>query len=286
MTTIEAKNAAQPEAAAAPWAIENLPPFPAVATRLLRLLAREDVNVNEVARTVAAEPVFAARVLQLANSPLFAVQAEIVGIPQAIILLGLTRVRAITVTRAMGDFIAPAINLRTLRMCWRNSLAGALVAEELANISGVDPDLAYLAGLLRDIGRLALLIKYPREYDNLVAVSREEHFDLIATERELFDVDHCEAGEWVIKKFPLPAELSDVIARHHQPLTPGQFDLVTLVACADRMADGLGFALLEPADRAAFEQACRDFAEVSGCSFDPAPEELTKTIESKIAAWA
>ena len=78
MTTIDAKNAVP--AVAAPWAIENLPPFPAVATRLLRLLAREDVNVNELARTVAAEPVFATRVLQLANSPLFAVQAEIVAI--------------------------------------------------------------------------------------------------------------------------------------------------------------------------------------------------------------
>ena len=284
MTTIDAANEAP--AVAAPWAIEDLPPFPAVATRLLRLLASEDVNVNEVARTVAAEPVFAIRVLQLANSPLFAVQNEIVGIPQAIILLGLTRVRAITVTRAMGDFIAPAINLKTLRTCWRNSLAGALIAEELANISGVDPDVAYLAGLLRDIGRLALLIKYQREYDNLVAVSREEHYDLIATERDLFDIDHCEAGAWVVKKFPLPAELSDVIARHHEPLKPGQFDLVALVACADRMADALGFALLAPAVQSAFDQVRREFADVSGCAYDRDAEEMRKIVEGKIAAWA
>src|ERR1700682_4497460 len=86
-----------------PWALENLPPFPAVAMRLLSVLAKEDVDVREIAQIVAAEPVFATRVLQMANSSLFATRQYVTGIPQAIILVGLERVRAITVTRAMGD---------------------------------------------------------------------------------------------------------------------------------------------------------------------------------------
>ena len=284
MTTTEADKAVSH--GATPWAIENLPPFPALATRLLQLLSQEDVNVNEVARTVSAEPVFAARVLQLANSPLFAVRAEVKSIPQAIIMLGLARVRAITVTRALGDFIAPAINFRTLRMCWRNTLAGAIVAEELAKASGIDADLAYLAGLLRDIGRLALLIKYPREYDTLLAVTAEEHFDLLATERELFDVDHCEAGASVVERFALPPEFADVIARHHEPLKEGRLCLAALVGCADRLADAIGFALITDIARPSFADLSSEFNAISGRRFENDPEVLRTAIEEKIAAWA
>lgn len=271
----------------APWAMENLPPFPAVATRLLHVLSREDVNINEIAKIVGAEPVFATRVLQMANSPLFAIRQQVTAIPHAINLLGLARVRAITVTRALGDFVAPAINLKTLRVCWRNSLAGAILAEKLARTCRKDPDFAYVAGLVRDIGRLALLLKYPREYENLVAVSGENQYDLTATERELFDVDHCEAGAWLIQKMPMPPELGEVVAHHHRaPLDGEPFRMVHLVRIADRMADALGFFVLTPIAALEFGEVVKEFAETSGSSFDAGPEELKAEIDGKIQAWA
>ena len=85
-----------------PWALEELPPFPLIAIRLLRMLAQEDVDVNEVSRVIAADPVFVTRVLQMANSPLFALECQVRTLSHAIILLGLSLVRAIAVTRALG----------------------------------------------------------------------------------------------------------------------------------------------------------------------------------------
>jgi len=268
-----------------PWALENLPPFPAVATRLLSALAKEDVDIREIVKIVAAEPVFATRVLQMANSSLFATQQHVRGIPQAIILVGLERVRAITVTRAMGDFIAPAINLKTLRACWQNSLAGAILAGKLARACGMET-FSYVAGLVRDIGRLALLMKYPGAYANLVAVSREQKFDLTATERELFDLDHCEAGARLMQTMPLPAELCEVVARHHESEIEGRFRMVHLVRCADRMADALGFAVVAPCEALDFAAVCEEFAACSGARFDKDPEELKMEIMFKLVAWA
>ena len=123
------------------------------------------------------QPVFATRVLQMANSPLFALTAQVKTLSHAIVVLGLARVRSITVTRALGDFVAPALNVRSLRVCWQNSLAGALLAEKLARASKMDPDVAYVAGLLRATSaKLALLVKYPDSYANLLAVSGEHGF--------------------------------------------------------------------------------------------------------------
>jgi len=271
----------------APWAMEDLPPFPAVATRLLHVLSREDVNISEIAKIVGAEPVFATRVLQMANSPLFAIRQEVRGIAQAINLLGLSRVRAITVTRAMGDFVAPAINIKALRVCWQNSLAGAILAEKLARACRMDPDFAYVAGLVRDIGRLGLLIKYPREYENLVVVSGENQFDLTETERELFDVDHCQAGAWVIKKMPLPQELAEVVAFHHlTPQASDPFRMVDLIRIADRMADALGFVVLAPVEPLVFTDVVEEFTTRTGAYFTESEEQLKAEIADKIRTWA
>jgi len=111
----------------------------------------------------------------------------------------------------------------------------------------MDADFAYVAGLLRDIGRLALLVKYPGPYTNLLEVSSEQHFDILMTERELFDIDHCQAGAWLIQQMPFPPELEDIIVRHHQELDHDSFHMVHLVQCADRLADALGFGVIADA---------------------------------------
>src|SRR5271166_4424959 len=225
-----------------PLALENIPPFPAVAMRLLRALSGENVDVAEVAKIISVEPVFASRVLKLANSALFGTYQEIKAIPDAILLLGLVHIKAITTTQALGDFVSPALTQKTLRACWENSLAGAVISGKLAVSCRMDPDFAYLAGLMRDIGRLALLVKHPEAYAKLLADSCELGSDLMAAERELFDIDHCSAGAWLIERLPFP-ELHEVVAWHHEPLTEGPFRMLQLVQIGDRMADALGFGV-------------------------------------------
>ncbi len=227
-----------------PWALDDLPPFPWVAKRLMATVSREDVDIHEVGKLIAAEPVFATRVLQLANSPLFALERQVRTISHAIILLGLDRVKAITFTRALEDFVTPALSVKALRMCWQNCLVVALLSEKIARASRMDADFAYVAGLLRDIGRLALLVKYPEPYSNILAVSGEQQFDLLLLERELFDIDHCEAGAWLMEQLPFPADLAEIIEHHHDHVNHDSFRMLHLVQCADRLADALGFSVL------------------------------------------
>jgi putative nucleotidyltransferase with HDIG domain len=268
-----------------PWALDDLPPFPWVAKRLMATLAKEDVDIAEVGKLIAAEPVFATRVLQLANSPLFALERQVRTISHAIILLGLDRVKAITFTRAMEDFIAPALNVKALRVCWQNSLAVALIAEKLARAARMDADFAYVAGLLRDIGRLALLVKYPEPYANLLAVSGEEHYDLINMERELFDIDHCEAGGWLMEQLPFPPELAEVITTHHDQLETDKFRMVNLVQCADRLGDALGFGLLRDAAKPAVADVLELVPESARARLGEDYEQWSTEIGSRLQGW-
>jgi HD-like signal output (HDOD) protein len=232
--------------ASTPWALENLPPFSPVAMRLVSLLSDENVHVDQVSRFIAAEPVFAARVLQLANSPLFALIRQVTSIPQAVIVIGLERVKAIALTRALGDFVAPVLRRKALAACWRNTLAGAVAAEALSRPYRIDAGTAYTAALLRDIGRLALLVKYPEAYANAIEIAREGA-DLRETERSLFDLDHCQAGQWIVSRLFLPEEICRSVVHHHDADLPENWDLVHLVRTADRLADALGFGILPAA---------------------------------------
>jgi len=281
---METKPDRGPVAEATPWALENLPPFSPVAMRLVGLLSDENVHVDQVSRFIAAEPVFAARVLQLANSPLFALMRQVTSIPQAVIVVGLERVKAIALTRAMGDFVAPVLRRKALAACWKNSLAGALVAEALAPVYHLDAGTAYTAGLLRDIGRLALLVKYPEAYTNALEIAREGA-DLRETERNLFDIDHCEAGKWIVSRLFLPEELCRCVIHHHDREIPDGWDLVHLVRTADRLTDALGFAVLPNAPQPKPEEVLAE-APGAGRRSSLDLEALPGEVERRIATLA
>lgn len=89
-----------------------------------------------------------------------------------------------------------------------------------------------------------------------------------------------------MQKMPLPAELCEVVARHHESLIDLPFRMVHLVRCADRMADALGFAVVAPREELAFAAVCEEFAAGSGARFDKDPEELKTEIMFKFVAWA
>lgn len=278
--------AAQPTSNATPWALENLPPFSPVATRLITLLSNENVHVDQVSRFIAAEPVFSARLLQIANSPLFALQREVKSISQAVIVVGMERVKAIALTRALGDYIAPVLKRKALLICWRNTLAGALLAEKLAASAGLETEVAYTAGLLRDIGRLALIVKYPDTFIKVLAISQESQRDLISTEHDLFDIDHCQAGKWMVERMSMPAELADVIEHHHDPHLPEPFGLTHLIRAADGMADALGFAILHDTVQPCFEALLHELPEAVSAHLRLNPQDLKAEIEGKLQAWA
>lgn len=267
-----------------PWALENLPPFSPVAMRLVAMLSDENVHVDQVSRFIAAEPVFAARVLQLANSPLFALMRQVTSIPQAVIVVGLERVKAIALTRALGDYIAPVLRRKALALCWRNTLAGAIAAEILARPYRLDAGAAYTAGLLRDIGRLALLVKYPEAYANAIDIAREGA-DLRETERSLFDIDHCQAGRWIVSRMFLPEEICRCVVHHHDAEIPGEWELVHLVRTADRLADLLGFAIL-PSPSGHSPAEVLDLIPGARRRLDLDVDALVPEVERRIAALA
>ncbi|MBL8328848.1 MAG: HDOD domain-containing protein [Rubrivivax sp.] len=236
----------------------------ASASRLLALLYDPDVDIDRLLQCLHGEPVLAARVLKVANSPYYGQSGRVGSVQRALQLLGLTAIRGIAAAGAL-DRLLPSktgnpfdpVRFR------RHSGAVACAAQALSRQAGCGVDSeAFLAGLLHDIGILLLVKADPAA----VASYRPDASCLPAEEAALevrhFGLSHEEAGALLIDAWALPAWLKQAVATHHlaleepaaaAPLT-GLAAIPALVAVADRLADLAGYGqwprcagLVEPA---------------------------------------
>jgi putative nucleotidyltransferase with HDIG domain len=267
----------------APWTLCKLPSFPPIATRLLQALSKEDVEIRELTLLISSDAAFSAEIMRLANTALFGLEARIDSLTHAVLLLGLSRVRSLAMTVAiMKGYLKGVLKSETLRRCWTHSLSCAFLAEEMAPACGVDKDYAYTAGLLHDIGRLSILVAYPAEYTNLLRVAEDNSFDVLECERQLFDIDHCEAGRWLAGQWKLPAEFGDILGRHHSPLDGTRLGVVGLVHLACRLSDTLGFSVLDARQAPAIEQIAAEMPPAVRERVNLDPEELKARIGGRI----
>src|SRR5581483_4836371 len=109
---------ARPEA---PWALRLVPPFPAVAHRVLALVGQRNVSIADLGNIVRMDPSFCAELLRFANSPLFAVRGEVKNLSQAIALLGMDRLRTVATYIAMSRMISHSLRIEALRKVWLHS---------------------------------------------------------------------------------------------------------------------------------------------------------------------
>jgi putative nucleotidyltransferase with HDIG domain len=228
-----------------PWALRLLPPFPAVANRILALVNNGDVAAKQIGEIIKLDPSFTAEILRVANSALFGVRREITTVNFAVTLLGLDRVKAMATLIAVNAMVKPVLRIEALRKFWVHSLVTAILTEESARVSRTTLESAYTAGLLHNLGTLGLMAAYPEEYTRMLDVSDEYGFDLLRTERDLFEIDHCAAGAYLAQEWNFPDEIAAVIATHHDE-PAGDASLYSLVQISWRLADLLGYVAFPP----------------------------------------
>jgi HD-like signal output (HDOD) protein len=131
-----------------------VPPYPAVAMRLQRLLARDGYGVVEVADIIAADAALAATVLAAANSALLSAAGPITSLSRAVNRLGARTVGSIAVASGVGAISLTNGVLSDVKFrVWRRGMTCALGCQKLAPGRGLDAEEAFLAGLLHGFGR-------------------------------------------------------------------------------------------------------------------------------------
>jgi hypothetical protein len=139
-----------------------------------------------------------------------------------------------------------ALKTEDLRRCWRHMVATAVLAEAIAEACDMASSVAYTAGIMHDIGRLGLLMAFPKEYEQVASNAAKRSVDVLDFEQQEFGVHHAEAGRMLAGYWGLPEEFSIVTGRHHDPGDGGEVDLLRIVHLACRLADVFGYDFVRP----------------------------------------
>ncbi len=220
--------------------IDALPTLPAVAARLMRAASNDEVAISEIVRLIESDPSLTARTLSLCRRAAHGLGHRITTVSHAVVMLGLETVRAMVLSVQVLDWDKEVHQQRVATRkktsqrtektdeetggmdrvgFWKHSIAVACCAELIARehprrVGGYRPEEAFVAGLLHDLGKLALELVLPKAYERVVRLCELRQGDIARFERAVLGIDHHQAGLLLAEKWGLPKPLCDVIAHH------------------------------------------------------------------------
>lgn len=243
----------------------NLPTLPGVAVRVIELGRDPDIDATEVARMVSMDPALSAKLLRIANSPMYAMRRRVENLRQALMLIGLNA----ALTLALSFSLVSRLQQQKSRSIdharyWRRSLLGGIAARaagEALQLRGQEE--LFLAGLLQDIGILVLDTALGEEYGRLASVPLTDD-ELLREERRVLQTDHAEVGAWLLERWELAEPLCEAVRESHARELPGvkdrEFDAFRrCVNLSGRIADVWLASDHEAASREAAAAASRLF---------------------------
>lgn len=271
--------------ASMPWAYLRLPPFPQVAVRVLQLVSNENVQLHELCDLVSSDPAFASEVLTVANSALYAPRYPASSILQAIAVLGADTLHGMCITVGVRAYLGKSMSQPVMRALWRHCVATGITAQKLAEDGMVDKYTAYTAGILHDIGRIALSVIQPKAYAALLGSYHGPAGSILDCEREIFGCDHCEAGLRLVAGWNLPQEFGEVVLDHHAPRrTDGAWGLSELVKMSCVLADSAGYPSFAGCEASPYGELLEKLPARERRLFYPEVEALTRDIAAGISA--
>ena len=229
--------------------IESLPPLPAIVHRILTVSEAPNSSADDVARVLSEDPAIAAKILRVANSPFYEMSREVTQVSRAVVMLGSIAVRNLVLGICARDSMPhPAGHIPEHATLWRHSIAVGAASELIAREVGLrPPEEAFVAGLLHDIGQLAMVIFQPEAFRALL--EQQGHgVGFLALEREQFGLDHTEAGFMILTRWGLPDPLCHIVRHHHEQEIDADGPaarFLPVVMLADMFAQmlGIGFDL-------------------------------------------
>lgn len=243
-------------------------------------MAGTDTSLLELCNLIRSDPAFSTAILKIANSPLVAFSRNITSVLQASMLLGFQRLRGVVMTIGLKAYLRDSFS-PLLQSCWRHSVACAMIAERTAKLSGADKDVAYTAGIMHDIGRIALATTMPLSYARVVETGADQPHDLLHAEWESCGIDHCQAGRELVTAWNLPDAFLEITSSHHEPATrsPG---LASVLRPSCLLADSLGFGVVRYRAPRSYENILADFPESARNHFPADANDLVSEIAHEI----
>jgi putative nucleotidyltransferase with HDIG domain len=223
----------------------QLPPMPEAVLRVQRMIDSPDCSTSALAQELELDPALATRMVGVANSPFYAGLEAVDSVRDAVVRIGLAETRNIVmaITLRSKVFRVPGFDDK-VKQLWQHALGSSVAAQLLAAEAGMDPDPAFLAGLVHDVGRVAIFSLAA----DVQRRSRGAHEISYSGLSQVSDQLHARLGAVITDAWRVSSTISTAIAHHHEPDAAAQEArlLASVLAAADLLAQ----RVLSPSDDA------------------------------------
>jgi len=198
-----------------------LPARPTLYLEITREMRSPNASPKVIGELVSKDLAISARLLQVVNSAYYGINQKVSDPGDAVLLLGLETTSALILSIesfARFDKVKPLYF--SMDRVWRHSQAVAHSAKKIAELLDGDPETArhaFTAGLLHDIGKLALALNFEEEYQGALKLAQKNNLVPWEVEQDVFGATHAEAGAYLLSVWGLPQQIVDAVASHHAP---------------------------------------------------------------------
>ncbi len=225
--------------------LPKLPSTPELFFRVVKELESPHAEIEGVGRLIAKDVAITAKLLQLVNSAVFGISRPLCSAVEAVMHLGMETTKSmILLAHCFSYFDGIKAADFSADHLWQHSLRVGMLAKGIARIEGASTavsDEAYTAGILHDLGKLALVANLPEDFGAAMAMARAENIPQVEAEARVFGASHAEVGACLLATWGLAPEIVESLALHHAPsrLLHRSFCPLTAVHAANALENAL-----------------------------------------------
>ncbi len=218
--------------------------LPVVYERLNEVINHPRSSLSDIAEIITEDHGLTARILKLANSPMFGFYSEIDTITRALTIIGTQQVRDISLAASvMGLFKGIPDTLMSMQSFWQHSISCGIIARTVATYRrDTNVERFFVAGILHDLGQLAMCTAVPDLVKELLEESRSSDTLHYATESRYLGFNHAKVGGALLEQWMLPTSITEPVSCHHTPSIARKYPVeASVVHLADIICQSLEF---------------------------------------------
>lgn len=223
-------------------AVETFPSLPSAVVEIIQSIDDDDVTPIELARKIECDLGMLAGVLKLANSSRYAVRGGVASVQQAVPVLGFNAIRNLACLEGVSShFRNNSRNAFDFENFMRHSIGVACCAKFIARSIHLNPDIAFVSGLLHDVGQVVVAVTLPDELGAVMEYKKQHDCHIAVAERAVLGMDHADIGAHLADRWNFPAVISEAIGSHHHVFDEVSSRMADMLHVAEVLSHALDF---------------------------------------------
>lgn len=268
--------------------IDNLPSFPAIVSRLIKVVNSPESSAEDAAELIERDPGLTSKMIRLANSAFYGIPRSISSVSSAVVILGFNTIRSLVLSASvMKLFSGSQKQAIDKELFWKHSIVSAMAAKIIVrhfiNVRMMDPESAFCSGILHDIGKLIFNEFMNDEYVEVRNFAEKNNISMLDAETKILGINHAEICKVVSDKWSLPLDLEYSLVYHHNPAAADKLhELIAIVHFADILAHEVGATLWDSETKPSQWNDYRTVLKVSDSDYTIIRQTLEDSMEKSL----